>query len=134
MKYPYDASYHPPFPVVRVVLLNSEEGLHTGVESALLDTGSDGSLVPISHLREILAPAISDARIRSHWGEWRSVQLFVVDLELDSLTLPDVIVVGDDQGDEVILGRNVLNELRLLLDGPVELTEVVSQSKDSRGR
>lgn len=49
----------------------------------------------------------------------------MVDLELGSLTLPGVFVVGDEQGDEIILGRNVLNELRLLLDGPAELTEVL---------
>ena len=51
MKYPYDASYQPPFPVARVVFYNSEEGLRTAPENALLDTGSDGSLVPIVYLR-----------------------------------------------------------------------------------
>ena len=127
MKYPYDASYQPSFPVVRAVLCNSEEGLRTAPGNALLDTGSDGSLVPIAYLREILAPALTDARIRSHWGEWRSVQLFAVDLELDDLRLPNVFVVGDEQGDEIVLGRNVLNKLRLLLDGPAGLTEILSQ-------
>ncbi|MBL7064765.1 MAG: hypothetical protein ISS49_11265 [Anaerolineae bacterium] len=127
MKYPYDASYRPPFPAVRAVLHNSEEGLRTAAMNALLDTGSDGSLVPIAYLREILAPALTDTRIRSHWGEWRSAQLFVVDLELDGLRLPGVFIVGDEQGDEIVLGRNVLNKLRLLLDGPVNLTEILSQ-------
>lgn len=125
MKYPYDASYEPPFPVVRVVLHNPEEGLHTAAENALLDTGSDGSLVPVAYLQQILAPALTDVRIRSHWGEWRSTQLFLVDLELNGLTLPGVFVVGDDQGDEIVLGRNVLNKLRLLLDGPANLTELL---------
>ncbi len=126
MKYPYDASYQPPFPVAQIILYNSEEGLHTAPENALLDTGSDGSLVPIAYLRQIFAPAITDTRMRSHWGEWRSAQLFVVDLELDGLRLPDVFVVGDEQGDEIVLGRNVLNKLRLLLDGSAGLTEILS--------
>lgn len=98
MKYSYDISYQPPFPVVRVAFYNSEEGLRTVPEKALLDTGSDGSLVPIAYLRQILAPALTDTRIRSHWGEWRPAQLFVVDLELGNLRLPDVFVVGDEQG------------------------------------
>ena len=127
MKYPYDASYQPPFPVVRVVFHNSAEGLHTTTENALLDTGSDGSLVPIAYLRQIFALALTDTRIRSHWGEWRSAQLFVVDLELDGLRLPGIFVVGDEQGDEIVLGRNVLNKLRLFLDGPANLTEIPSQ-------
>jgi hypothetical protein len=40
-----------------------------------------------------------------------------VDLHLDALTLPSVLVAADDQGDEILLGRNVLNTLILLLDG-----------------
>jgi len=127
MKCPYDTSYQPPFPVVRVVFHNSEEGLRTAAENALLDTGSDGSLVPIAYLRQVFAPALTDTRIRSHWGEWRSAQLFVVDIELDGLRLPGVFVVGDEQGDEIVLGRNVLNKLRLLLDGPANVTEIPSQ-------
>jgi len=127
MKYPYDISYQPPFPVVQVVFYNSEEGLRTAPEKALLDTGSDGSLVPVAYLRQIFAPALTDTRIRSHWGEWRPAQLFVVDLELGNLRLADVFVVGDEQGDEIILGRNVLNELCTLLDGPANLTDISPQ-------
>ena len=127
MRYPYDTSYQPPFPVVRVVFHNSEEGLRTAAENALLDTGSDGSLVPIAYLRQVFAPALTDTRIRSHWGEWRSAQLFVVDIELDGLRLPGVFVVGDEQGDEIVLGRNVLNKLRLLLDGPASATQITAQ-------
>jgi predicted aspartyl protease len=127
MKYPYDAAYRPPFPVARVAFHNSEEGLRTAAENALLDTGSDGSLVPISYLWEILAPALRDTRIRSHWGEWRPVQLFLIDLELGELMLQDIVVVGDEQGEEVILGRNVLNRLRIILDGPARHTEIPRQ-------
>jgi len=126
MKYPYDVGYEPPFPAVRVVLSNSEEGVRTGEENALLDTGSDGSLVPIAYLRQILAPALADTRIRSHWGEWRSVQLFMVDLEVGNLRLPGIFVIGDDQGGEIVLGRNVINKLRLLLDGPASLTSILA--------
>jgi len=127
MKYPYDPSYQPPFPAARVVFHNSEEGLRTAAQDALLDTGSDGSLIPIAYLRQILASPLTDTRIRSHWGEWRSAQLFVVDVELDGLRLPGVFVVGDEQGNEIVLGRNVLNKLRLLLDGPASATEILSQ-------
>ncbi len=113
MKYPYNTRYEPPFPTVQVVLHNNEESVQTTSLLALLDTGSDGTLIPITFLQEILAPALTDTRIRSHWGEWRSVQLFVVDIELGDLKLPNIFVVGDEQGDEVILGRNILTGSRL---------------------
>jgi len=126
MRYPYDAAYEPAFPAAPVVLRNSEEGLRTEKVQALLDTGSDGSLVPITYLEQILAPPMTDTHIRSHWGEWRSAQLFAVDIELGSLRLPDVFVVGDEQGTEIVLGRNVLNKLRVLLDGPAGQTDIRS--------
>lgn len=118
MRFPYSAAYEPAFPALPVVLRNSEEDLRTEKVQALLDTGSDGSLVPIAYLEAVLAPPLTDTRIRSHWGEWRAAQLFAVDIELGALRLPGVFVVGDEQGNEIVLGRNVLNKLRLLLDGP----------------
>lgn len=127
MKYPYNISYQPPFPAVQVVLFNPEEGLSTFTIEGLIDTGSDGTLVPIAHLEEVLAPVLTVTRIRSHWGEWRSVQLFAVDPELNGLKLPNIFVVGDEQGDELILGRDVLNRVKLVLDGRTQVTEVPSQ-------
>ena len=129
MRFPYDDSYRPPFPVGQVVFHNGEEDLRTTALDALLDTGSDGSLVPIVHLEQILAPAISNTRIRSHWGEWRHVQLFLVDIELDGLILTDVSVVGDEQGDEIVLGRNVLNRLHLTLNGPARFSEILTRTE-----
>lgn len=126
MKYLYDADYQPPFPVAPIVLRNSEEGLYTERMQALLDTGSDGTLVPIACLEEILAPPMAETHIRSHWGERRAAHLFVVDMELGDLKLPDVFVIGDAQGTEIVLGRNVLNKLRVLLDGPAGQADITA--------
>ena len=53
------------------------------------------------------------------------VNLYLVDIEVGELTLPGMWVVGDEWGSEVVLGRNALNRLRLLLDGPAAATEVL---------
>ena len=124
MTYPYNDGYEPPFPAAPVVMVNSDDGLSTGPARALLDTGSDGTLVPLTYLREIGATPPTETRIRSHWGEWRRVQLFVVDLKWDDLTFAGIFVVGDDQGSEIILGRDVLNRLRLLLGGRAHMTSL----------
>ncbi len=44
------------------------------------------------------------------------------DPPIGGVTLPGTYVVGDEMGDEVILGRDVLNHLRITLDGPALLT------------
>ncbi len=52
------------------------------------------------------------------------MNLFLVDVRIGESVLPHVQVVGDEVGDEVILGRDVLNKLKLLLDGPAAVTHV----------
>lgn len=124
MKYPYDTSYYPAFPAVTVILHNLENERHTVSLPALLDSGADGTLVPLQYLEEILAPVITETRIRSHWGEWRHVEQFLVEIEIDKLRLSNVLVVGDEVGDEIVLGRDVINKLRILLDGPQRMVDV----------
>ena len=63
--------------------------------------------------------------MRSQWGERRVVYLYLVDLQIDATTFPGIYVVGDELGQESVLGRNVLNRLRLLLDGPAALTQIL---------
>jgi hypothetical protein len=62
--------------------------------------------------------------MRSQWGERRQVLLYLVDVKIGEITLPGIEVVGDDQTNEVVLGRDVLNRLRVLLNGPAETTSV----------
>lgn len=96
-----------------------------GPLAALIDTGADGSLVPVRYLRAIPSLAPVDRRwLRSHWGESRMVRLYLVDVEVAGIRLPDIEVVADSVGDEVVLGRNALNRLRLVLDGPKQVIDI----------
>ncbi|HOT92826.1 MAG TPA: hypothetical protein PLJ78_08235 [Anaerolineae bacterium] len=51
----------------------------------------------------------------------------LVDLHGIGVTLPGVYVVGDKIGDEAILERDVLNGLRITLDGPALLMRWLEQ-------
>lgn len=121
-QYPYIATYQPPFPAIDIALHNSDTQLHTVKLKALLDTGADGTLIPLTYLREILAPPITESRLRSHWGEWRIVQLFLVEIQIGITRFPNVFVIGDEQDNEIVLGRNILNRLNISLNGPALLT------------
>jgi hypothetical protein len=70
---------------------------------------------------------LDEVRLRSHWGEYTTVITYLVDLTLSIGTLPGIEVVGDAHGDRVLLGRNVLNKLILLIDGPLETTDLLAQ-------
>ena len=120
----YNAQCDPPLPVCDIVLTVPATGLRATL-TATIDTGADGTIVPIRFLRQIGARRAFEASLRSQWGERRVVFLYLVDLQTGGITLPGLYVVGDELGEEAILGRNALNRLRLLLDGPAALTRIL---------
>jgi predicted aspartyl protease len=117
---------YPPMPALEIRLGYPEEALRLGPVVAILDTGADGTIVPQDWLDRISAPLVDEVRVRGHWGDWRIARVFTVDLGIGDLLLPGIEVVGDEEEDEAILGRNVLNRLKLLLDGPQRLTELLN--------
>jgi predicted aspartyl protease len=120
----YDQAYDPAAPACQIALHVPVTGRRMAVD-AIIDTGADATIVPVSLLRQVAARRSFEATIRSQWGERRRVYLYLVDLQLETFTLPGIYVVGDDQGDEVVLGRDVLNRLRVLLDGPGRVLQVL---------
>lgn len=126
MKHKHLGDYFPPMPALEIRLGYPEESLRLGPVVAILDTGADGTMVPQEWLDRIGAPLVDKVRVRGHWSDWRTAKVFTVDLGIGEVLLPSVEVVGDETGDEVILGRNVLNRLKLLLDGPENLTELLN--------
>lgn len=125
MKYSYLYEYDPPIPVLPIRLISSGSGLSTETLTAIVDTGADGTLIPLKYLRKIQATVAGIRQIRSQWGEARAVTLYIVDIEIEGRTLPGIWVAGDSQSDEIILGRSVLNKMRLLLDGLDATSEVL---------
>ncbi len=125
MKYPFSADYIPSIPTLQIWLGYPEESLKLGPIKAIIDTGADATILPRPLLDELDAPFVDDAWLSSQWGESFAVKTFTVDIGLGNLRLPSVRVVADERSDEIILGRNVLNRLRLLLDGPKQETELI---------
>jgi len=129
-EYLYDVTYDPPIPVCNVTLTVPSTGHRVGL-TAIVDTGADGTIVPVHYLREIGARRAFEAGLRSQWGEQRTVFLYLVDLQIGELALSGVYVVGDELGQEIVLGRNVLNRLQLLLDGPAALVQLLNGAESA---
>lgn len=125
MSHRYLSNYSPPMLALEIHIGYPGGEISTGPLMAIADTGADGTLIPQSLLDQVGAPIVDDTRIRSHWGDWRQVLVFTVDVGIGTILLPAVDVVGDDVGNEIIIGRNVLNRLRLGLDGPGQQIQVL---------
>jgi predicted aspartyl protease len=125
--YLYSSDYFPAAPVTEIRLGAAGTKPVLGPFVALIDTGSDATAIPLAYLRQVGATKVDQAIIRSQWGERRHVNLYSVAIQIDQHYFPAVWVVGDTLSDELILGRNLLNRLLLLLDGPAATTEVLAE-------
>jgi predicted aspartyl protease len=87
----YAKSKFPPVPVLNIALSVPGEGAQTELTPALIDTGSDFTLVPEKWLQAIDAPRSRLARVRGLWSSYQEITLFLVDVHLDIGILPGVI-------------------------------------------
>jgi len=128
---PEQFSFGPPsggeyVPIVAFVLAD-ETGQTTPLLTAILDTGADGTIVPIiileaagfkpSRQRRRLVPASGTVAAEIVPG-------YLLNLRVGALELYDVDVYGSRTVNDIILGRNVLNKLRFLYDGPQRYIEL----------
>jgi predicted aspartyl protease len=132
MAFDYDASYTPSFPQLPVIMSLPENSARSSVLRGLVDTGADATLAPLDQLEGIEAEEIYQARLRGYWGQVRSVSVYLVDLQVAGFNLPGIEVIGDDSAKDVLLGRNVLNRLILLLDGPAGRSDILQNAPRHR--
>jgi hypothetical protein len=132
MTTPYNKSYTPPFPTLPITL--GEGSSRVGPVPALIDSGADATLIPVALLKQIGVGEGEEITIRSHFGERQTALLYLVPLSIEDKHLVGVYVVGDEVNEEIILGRNVLNKLALLLDGPAQQTAVLDDATIKRLR
>ncbi|MEI2612347.1 MAG: aspartyl protease family protein [Candidatus Promineifilaceae bacterium] len=132
MSTPYNRSFRPSFPTLMIYLRNGDT--IKGPFLALLDTGADVTFVPLALLEDIEALEAFSGRVRSHFGESRPVQLYVVAFQVENLALASSYVVADEDGDDIILGRDVLNKLPLFLDGASQQTNLLNDVMVNRIR
>jgi predicted aspartyl protease len=115
----YDASdFNPPAPVARVLLRNPDTGATVTDVSVLLDTGADVTLLPRTAVERLGVPLLPDQRyeLMSFDGSKSFAPVVVLDLLfLRRAFRGRYLLIEAERG---ILGRDMLNHVTLLLDGP----------------
>lgn len=101
----FDGAITLPSPVLSLQIAGPEADDWIDVTNALVDTGADATIIPDTLLSQILAVEWDEARLRSHWGEYRLVYRYEIDIRIHGRTFSSVLVVADDMGHDVVLGR-----------------------------
>ncbi len=120
----YNSTYSPAMPVVEVALENVETGALGAKIIAIVDSGADVCIFPATHLEAIGSESIRKTRMIGVTGVPFSVDIHLLVLHLGPLTVYGVEAVADKQDGEAIIGRNVLNQLVVTLNGIAGVTEI----------
>ena len=115
----YDASlFNPSAPLAKVTLCNQDNGNSKSDVPMLLDTGSDLTLIPQSSATQLgLAIDINQSyELMAFDGKLSTASVVKLDLIfLGRVFRGRYVTVNQEYG---VIGRNILNYLTLLLDGP----------------
>jgi len=121
--YEYDADYNPAMPMVELLVGRALAAADLAL-AAIVDSGADATIIPMTYLRQIRARKGGQAWMRGTVGERVQVDLFQISLTLGDYRQGRIEVVGGADQDEVILGRDVLNHLEVTLNGPAHTVVV----------
>lgn len=119
----YDRSYYPAFPGLDLTITSTETGRQQSVWG-LIDSGSDATQIPLRILRSIGARKLDQRWAKDLSGLRYLVTIYSVQLTIDSLVLYGVEAIGREGTNEVIVGRDVLNQLIVTLNGLASVTEI----------
>jgi predicted aspartyl protease len=122
LSFEYDRQYIPAFPVMEMLVIGSDPGRFRLV-TGLIDSGSDATQLPLSLLQSIGARQTDRRWIQDLGGVRYRVPLYGIRLQLGELIMP-VEVIGRQGVDEIVIGRDVLNQLIVTLNGLAHVTEI----------
>ncbi|GMU81399.1 MAG: hypothetical protein AMXMBFR47_12700 [Planctomycetota bacterium] len=113
----YDsARFEPPAPLALVTVVSPDRGNTIPQVPMLLDTGADVSLLPLALFESLVSPDATQYELEAFDGTRSTAPAVVAELEFLGKTFRGQFLLTSSWYG--VLGRNVLNNLTLLFDGP----------------
>lgn len=113
----YDPSYDPAAPVIEIGAGPSDGTPPRLKVMALLDTGADATMIPKNILNAAGARYVQRRGMRGVTGVREVVNLHLVTIHIGEHTIHGIRAVASSLNAEVIVGRDVLNNLTITLHG-----------------
>jgi len=118
IRYSYNRQITPPAPFVHVTIQPPEDSIASSDLPALLDTAADITVIPGRVADELHLIPLDETPIGGFDGRVSWVSTYLVQLALRQYAPRIIRVVASRDEPYVLLGRDVLNGHRVVLDGP----------------
>lgn len=120
----YSGLYDPPAPVIEVGVRGPGQDSREVRVTALVNSGADATMLPIQVLRSVGARYVQTRYVRGVTGTRQVADTFLAVIKIGPHTIPIPEAVAVVRGEEAILGRDVLNQMVITLDGPALALEI----------
>lgn len=121
MRYRYNQQVVPPAPYVHVVLGRPDGSASSRPVPALVDSGADRTVIPIALVEELVLPQAGTIEVAGLNQVGSMMPVYVVQIAIGDLPPVTMAVIGAMGEQYVLLGRDLLNNHRVVLDGPALL-------------
>jgi hypothetical protein len=119
----HNMDYVPAIPIAEIAIRYATNAPEVSL-SAIVDSGADATIIPMQFLRRVRARKGEKAWMRGPALQRMQVDRYWVAIRVGGHMTIHVQVVGDNQGEESILGRDVLNQLIVTLNGLAAVVEI----------
>jgi hypothetical protein len=118
IRYRYVTQFQPPAPFVNVSVRCPTTGRHLSQLPAQVDSGCDRTILPGSVITALELVQVGQFSCLGFGSEVMQLPVFLVAISLHYLPPIEVRAVLGEREPCILLGRDVLNNYRIVLDGP----------------
>lgn len=113
----YSRQFDPTMPIVEVSVRAVGTSHPASVVTALVDSGADATILPLSVLQQVGARYVRGRVMRGVTGIPENVDTYLVTIQIGPYVVNGIRAVAYDNNMDPIIGRDVLNNLVVTLDG-----------------
>lgn len=124
IRYGYLTQLTPPAPFVKVVLGNPATGAELRDLPAQLDPAADRTVIPEAIAKSLSLPQVGAVQLGAFGGAVYTAPVYAVLLGVHDLPARPLKVAAHADESWVLLGRDILNSFRIVLDGPQLTLEI----------
>lgn len=119
-RYRYNTQVDPPGPFLLVTCRRPQTaGSDSETLPAQVDTAADNSVVPSEEVARLQLVPVDDILVMGFETDPAEFPRYLIEISIHGLTEHVTVpVLAADNEPYVLLGRDVLNQFRILLDGP----------------
>jgi hypothetical protein len=118
IRYSYNRQLVPPAPFIHVTLRCVESGRELGQVPAQIDTAADRTVLPGRCVQELSLLPLDELPIGGFGGQVLLLPTYRVQVSIHELAPVMIEAIAHADETYVLLGRDVLNQYQLLLNGP----------------